>query len=303
MNPGQLRTFDLKTYLKDQADRINQAVDGFIEKSDEEDRLVNAMRYSLMAGGKRIRPILCLASADAVGGDPEEAIPVACALEMIHTYSLIHDDLPAMDNDNLRRGKPTCHIAFDEATAILCGDALLTLAFQILSGPPTTEAASALKRMEIVHVLARAAGYQGMIQGQMLDIASEGTRLALSELTALHALKTGAMIEASVRCGTIVGGASKSQIDQLSRYAQHIGLAFQVSDDILNVEGDPTVVGKSVGTDQIRQKNTFPALLGLQESKEFANQLVRQSVEAIAAFDEKSDPLRAIAQYIVERKR
>jgi geranylgeranyl diphosphate synthase type II len=295
--------FDLRTYLSNQADRINLALDGFIHRSDETDRLVHAMRYSLMAGGKRIRPILCLASAEAVGGDSAEAIPVACALEMIHTYSLIHDDLPAMDNDDLRRGKPTCHIAFDEATAILCGDALLTLAFQVFSELPAADTVSALKRLEIVHILAHAAGYRGMIQGQMLDIASEGTRLTLSELTSLHALKTGALIEASVRCGTIIGGASNSQVDQLSRYAQHIGLAFQVSDDILNVEGDPTIVGKSVGTDQLRQKNTFPALLGLQESKEFANQLVRQSLEAIQIFDEKSNPLRAIARYIVERKR
>jgi geranylgeranyl diphosphate synthase, type II len=303
LNPEQPANFNLKDYLNSQADRINPALDGFIRRSDETDRLVEAMRYSLMAGGKRIRPILCLASAEAVGGDSAEAIPVACALEMIHTYSLIHDDLPAMDNDDLRRGKPTCHIAFDEATAILCGDALLTLAFQILSESPPIDAASALKRLEIVHILAGAAGYRGMIQGQMLDIASEGTRLTLSELTALHGLKTGAMIEASVRCGAIIGGASNSQADQLSRYAQHIGLAFQVSDDILNIEGDPSIVGKSVGTDQLRQKNTFPALLGLEESKEFANQLVRQSLEAIEIFDERSNPLRGIARYIVERKR
>jgi geranylgeranyl diphosphate synthase type II len=303
LNSEQPVNFDLRAYLNSQADRINPALDGFIQRSDETDRLVKAMRYSLMAGGKRIRPILCLASAEAVGGDSAEAIPVACALEMIHTYSLIHDDLPAMDNDDLRRGKPTCHIAFDEATAILCGDVLLTLAFATLSELAAADAASALKRLEIVHILASAAGYRGMIQGQMLDIASEGTRLTLNELTALHALKTGALIEASVRCGTIIGGASNSQIDQLGRYAQYIGLAFQVSDDILNVEGDPTIVGKSVGTDQLRQKNTFPALLGLEESKEFANQLVRQSLEAIATFDDKSNPLRAIARYIVERKR
>ncbi len=303
MNARQPATFDVKAYLNHQADRINRALNRYIQKSAGADRLVEAMRYSLMAGGKRIRPILCLASAEAVGGESEEAVPAACALEMIHTYSLIHDDLPAMDNDDLRRGKPTCHIAFGEATAILCGDALLTLAFQILSESPATGKPSALKRLEIVRLLASAAGYRGMIQGQMLDIASEGSRLSLSDLMSLHGLKTGAMIEASVRCGAMLGGASPRQLDQLSHYAQQIGLAFQVSDDILNIEGDPKVLGKSVGTDQLRQKNTFPAVLGLDQSKKLADQLIRRSIGAIETFDEKSTPLRAIARYIVERRR
>jgi geranylgeranyl diphosphate synthase type II len=293
-------SFELDPYLASHIALVEQAMLGYLTSgSDKEERLVAAMRYSLMAGGKRIRPILCMAAAEAIGGRPQAALPAACALEMIHTYSLIHDDLPAMDDDDLRRGKPTCHVAFDEATAILAGDALMALAFEVLAS------AACLDRsfhIEAVRVLSVAAGIRGMAQGQMLDMLSEGRRLTLEELTGLHALKTGAMIEASLVCGGLMGGASTVQIGKLRAYGRAAGLAFQVVDDILNVEGDPAVLGKSVGTDEIRQKNTFPGLLGLEKSKEFAHNLTIQAIAAIADLDHRAEPLRAIARYMLERK-
>jgi len=227
-------------------------------------------------------------------------LPAACALEMIHTYSLIHDDLPAMDNDDLRRGKPTCHVAFDEATAILAGDALLTLAFRILSSINENNSSNQLK---VIRKISFAAGYNGMIEGQMRDIASEGTLLSLKELEDMHSLKTGALIEASIFSGALLGCGTPKQIDQLEIYAKNIGLAFQVTDDILNIEGDPAVMGKAVGTDNARGKSTYPSIMGLNKSKEFARKLVRNSLQALDDFDNNSDSLRAIACYIIERKR
>lgn len=294
---------DLKVYLNHKAQRINQALEAIFKTADKPDRLLEAMAYALMAGGKRIRPILCLAAAETIDGDPREIMPAACALEMIHTYSLIHDDLPAMDDDDLRRGQPTCHKAFDEATAILAGDALLTLAFQMLSSVAIDNPQQAAKWLRIIQKISHAAGYCGMIQGQMLDMASEKNQLALAELKSMHRLKTGALIEASICCGAELAGADSTQIQMFEDYAQHVGLAFQVTDDILNVEGDPAIMGKAVGTDERRHKTTYPALLGLAESKAFAAQLVEGALAALEAFDQKADPLRAIARYILERNR
>jgi geranylgeranyl diphosphate synthase type II len=295
--------FDLKTYLDAHNQRVNRALESLLATTSEADRILEAMTYSLMAGGKRIRPVLCLAAAEAAGGDPDDAMPAACALEMIHTYSLIHDDLPAMDDDDMRRGKPTCHSAFDEATAILAGDALLTLAFQTLSSIELRKSESAEKWLEIIQLISHAAGYCGMIQGQMLDMASERKQLTLAELKSMHRLKTGALIEASVSSGALLGGLNSTRISMLESYAQNIGLAFQVTDDILNVEGDPEIMGKAVGTDKIRNKSTYPSLLGLKESKDFAVQLVENASQALESFDEKADPLRAIAKYIIERRK
>jgi geranylgeranyl diphosphate synthase type II len=218
---------------------------------------------------------------------------------MIHTYSLIHDDLPAMDDDDLRRGQPTCHIQFDEATAILAGDALLTLAFEIMAGIAceNTMGAAAMKK------ISRASGYQGMIEGQMRDIDSEGIALDLPALKQMHQLKTGALIEAAVVSGAMLGGGSPDQIDALSDYAGNIGLAFQVTDDILNVEGDPDFMGKAVGTDSRRKKSTYPGLLGLDRSKAFAGELITQALQALSLFDNKAEPLSALAQYVIERQR
>ena len=295
--------FDLNAYLTAHNKRINRALVSLLETADKADRILEAMTYSLMAGGKRIRPVLCLAATEAVGGDPEDAMPAACALEMIHTYSLIHDDLPAMDDDAMRRGKPTCHTAFDEATAILAGDALLTLAFQTLSSIELRKVEQAAKWLDVIQLISYAAGYCGMIQGQMLDMASEGKQLTLADLKSMHRLKTGALIEASLSSGAVLGDLNSTRISMLKSYAQNIGLAFQVTDDILNVEGDPEIMGKAVGTDKLRNKATYPSLLGLKESKDFAGQLVENALQALESFDQKAEPLRAIAKYILERKK
>ena len=295
--------FDLDAYFSLHTKRINRALESILETPGRSDRILEAMKYSLMAGGKRIRSILCMAAAETAGGDAENAMPAACALEMIHTYSLIHDDLPAMDNDVLRRGKPTCHMAFDEATAILAGDALLTLAFQTLSSIELSSADQAATWLRVIELFSHAAGYCGMIQGQMIDIASEGSRLTLAELKSMHRLKTGALIEASLCSGAVLGGLNSNRIKMLESYAQNIGLAFQVTDDILNVEGDPEMMGKAVGTDKLRNKATYPSLLGLQESKKFAKDLEKNALRALESFDKKAEPLRAIANYIITRKK
>lgn len=294
--------YDLTAYLNDKKALINSELDNIFKNFSTSSLIVKAMKYSLMAGGKRIRPILCLAATEATGGKLESSLPAACALEMIHTYSLIHDDLPAMDNDELRRGKPTCHIAFNEATAILAGDALLTLAFQILS-TPVIEESQALVWLSVIHDISVAAGYKGMIDGQMKDITSEGTLLSLVDLENMHALKTGALIEASIRCGAVLGNGSQKQIKQLGIYAKNLGIAFQVTDDILNVVGNPTVMGKAIGTDKNRKKNTYPLIIGLNESRKFATKIVNNALKAIEIFDNKADPLRAIAKFILNRKK
>ena len=294
---------ELKSYIKQKNLIIEACLEKMIRNSQSSPPLVKAMAYSLMAGGKRIRPVLCLAACEAVGGSPQDALTAACALEMIHTYSLIHDDLPAMDDDELRRGKATCHIAFDEATAILAGDALLTLAFEVLSSVPPTDENQAAQWLQVIQLISQAAGFRGMVQGQMLDIASEGRNLTADELKTMHRLKTGALIEASLACGALLGGANQRQTELLNSYARKIGLAFQVADDILNVEGNPELMGKSTGTDSLREKSTYPSVLGIQASKEFAEKLMQEALQDLDSFDKKADPLRSIARYIIERKR
>jgi len=295
--------FELAAYLESKRQLVNDRLEECLSGATWPGRLMEAMSYSLMAGGKRLRPILCIAGAEAVGGDAEAALPAACALEMIHTYSLIHDDLPAMDNDDLRRGKPTCHIAFDEATAILAGDALLTMAFEILSTGNGVHAHPPDRWLAVVGRIARAAGSRGMVEGQMRDIAAENAELSLDDLARLHSLKTGALIQASVCSGAVLGGGTAEQIENLETYARNIGFAFQVKDDVLNVEGDPTLLGKNVGTDELRHKSTYPSIMGLEKSKSFAKELIEAAIEALNTFDHRSDPLRTIANYIIERKR
>ncbi|MEE8399255.1 MAG: farnesyl diphosphate synthase [Desulfobacterales bacterium] len=300
-------SFDLTSYLDTRADQVNDALMRIFDSGSAPavpTRIQEAMTYSLMAGGKRIRPILCIAAAEALGLPPTPHIlTAACAIEVLHTYSLIHDDLPAMDNDRLRRGKPTNHIAFDETTAILAGDALLTLAFELLSAIPAKGHKEGKALLDIIHTLSRAAGYKGIIEGQMQDLAAEDIRLSLEELEAMHALKTGALIGASVYAGAVLGEGSITQIEQLGRYARHIGLAFQVADDILNVEGDTAVMGKVAGTDKHRGKSTYPSLLGMDESKAFEKKLVNNALKALADFDRRADPLRSIAVFIIERRK
>ncbi len=298
--------FNLKKYLSQKQAIIDKMLDEIINHnaSGLSSRIVSAMNHSIMAGGKRLRPILCISACEVVGGNEEKCLKTACAIEMIHTYSLIHDDLPAMDNDDLRRGKPTCHIAFDEATAILSGDALLTLGFQVLSQKSNDlQEEDGFKRLDIIHQIAVAAGYKGMIAGQMLDILSEGKKLNLEELKQLHLAKTGALIEASIYSGAVLGDGTELQIAKLLEYGNNIGLAFQVTDDILNIEGDSDVMGKAVGTDHNRDKSTYPALIGLSASKQFAAKLIESAVKALEVFDMEAEPLRAIARYVIERKK
>lgn len=296
-----MQMIDLKAYLTQRQSMVNQWIEAYFSQESNSEKITAAMQYALSAGGKRVRPILCLATAESVGGNPNNLMHIACALELIHTYSLIHDDLPAMDDDALRRGKPTLHIQFDEATAILAGDALLTLAFQILSDPQYVTSENDQATLKVMHRVCVAAGYSGMIDGQMLDMVSEGKKLNLNEIKALHKKKTGALIEASVFSGALLGGADAQEMPALDAYASHIGLAFQVADDVLNVIGDPEKMGKAVGTDADRDKNTFPSVMGITESQAYARRLVEKALHAIESFDNKSEPLRAIARYIIER--
>lgn len=293
---------NIKTYMASRQRLIEHELSRLLQTAGST-RIVKAMEYSLMAGGKRIRPMLCLSAAAAVGGEETAALPAACALEMVHTYSLIHDDLPAMDNDRLRRGKPTCHIQFDEATAIMAGDGLLTLAFETLALAGMAGGNRCATWMRVIQITASAAGFAGMIEGQMQDMAAEGRHLTAAELETMHSLKTGALIEASLSVGALLGGGNEQQQLDLSVYGRKIGLAFQVADDLLNVSGNPDRMGKAVGTDQIRGKNTYPALLGSAASEQLAANLIEQALQAIAMFDSKADPLRAIAHYVIDRNR
>ena len=297
--------FDLQGYLAERRSQINAALENLLKpKGSLNTELATAMHYAITAGGKRLRPILCMAATHAVGGVEAEALSAGCALEMIHTYSLIHDDLPAMDDDDLRRGQPTCHKAFSEATAILAGDALLTGAFQLLSERALDQPAHLQGRwLEIMATVARAAGQDGMIEGQMRDIEAEGRVLDLKQLEQLHRMKTGALISAAIDTGAVIGGATADMTERLRGYGRCIGLAFQVTDDILNEEGDPQVMGKAVGTDRLHRKNTYPVLLGLRGAKQKASDLVCQALRSLDKFDNKSDPLRAIARYVIERRR
>ncbi len=297
-----LTSFHLKSYLERWRREVNQALRRSLPADGGSDGIIAAMNHSLHAGGKRLRPILCIAACESVGGRGEDSLPACCALEMVHTYSLIHDDLPAMDDDRLRRGRPTCHVVFGEATAILAGDALLTKAFGLLadhalSQPPEKQSIW----LRTIRHLARAAGCRGMIEGQMQDIHSEGRRLKMEQLERLHRLKTGALIRAAVSMGAEIGMATRQEFVALNTYAEKVGLAFQVQDDILNIEGDPGKLGKNVGTDLERGKNTYPALIGLEAAKARAVDLVTEALRALSIFDTKTAPLRAIAEYVIAR--
>lgn len=301
-NPG---SFNLQQYLHSQAALVSKELEQLLLENQivNDSRLISAMRYSVMAGGKRLRPVLCIAAAETVGGNGRDVLPAACALELIHTYSLIHDDLPAMDDDTLRRGKPTCHIQFDEFTAILAGDALLTLAFETLVSDSMKNRFDTDIILEVIEIISKSSGRFGMIEGQMQDILAEGRSVSQPELETLHRLKTGVMIQASVLTGALLGCGTPIQIKHLKQFSEKIGLAFQVTDDILNVEGDPVRMGKHIGTDVERQKSTYPVLMGLKESKEYARTLVAEALSNLNPFDERAEPLREIARFVVERKR
>ena len=292
---------DLKRYLESQRLIVEKALETALpEIEGREARVVEAMRYSLFAGGKRLRPILCLAAAHAVGGKIEAAMPAACALEMIHTYSLIHDDLPAMDDDDLRRGKPTSHVVFGEAIAILAGDALLTEAFVLLSDYHALLGERALR---LIGVIARAASYRGMVGGQVVDMLSQNKPADLETVQQMHSRKTAALISAAAESGALAGGGTDDQVEDLARYGKAIGLAFQIADDILDIEGSTEVLGKTAGSDVARGKVTYPAAVGLEGSRQAAQTLVNEALAALERFDNKAEPLRALANYIIARKK
>ena len=265
--------------------------------------LHGAMRYSVMDGGKRIRPTLVYAAGQAAGATPQSLDRAACAIELIHAYSLIHDDLPAMDDDDLRRGKPSCHRAFNEATAILAGDALQSLAFQILASDVQSTVTEAT-RLRMIKTLALAAGSRGMAGGQAIDLAATKQQLNIAELEDMHIHKTGALIRASVVLGALCSPSSaQTEIEKLDHYAKCIGLAFQIRDDILDVEGEAETLGKNTGMDQRLEKSTYPSVIGLDAARQRAAELHTEAIESLAGFDKKADPLRRISLYIVERER
>jgi geranylgeranyl diphosphate synthase, type II len=294
---------DLKAYLEERRGLVNRALQAYLPQvRGPAFRVTQAMHYSLFVGGKRLRPILCLAAAEAVGGDPGEVLPVACALEMIHTYSLIHDDLPAMDDDDLRRGQPTCHKQYDEATAILAGDGLLTEAFRTMAAAADKYEGRERVLLDVVNLVASAAGYQGMVGGQMLDLLAEGRRVTLKELETIHRAKTGALLTAAVRAGAIMGGGNRVEVTALTTYGEKFGLAFQITDDLLDVEGETAEMGKAAGMDEKRQKATYPAVLGLEATRAWSRRLVAEAVAALEPFQAEAEPLRELAQYLLVRR-
>jgi geranylgeranyl diphosphate synthase type II len=295
---------DLKAYLKEQCARVDAALDRFLPKETELPHSVHkAMRYSVFAGGKRVRPILMLAACEAVGGSSERTLPAACAMEMIHTYSLIHDDLPAMDDDDFRRGNPTNHKVFGEAIAILAGDALLTEAFKLASDPRFTTGCDPVALLAVIHEIAACAGSHGMVGGQVIDMESEGRHdIDLATVQYIHTHKTGALIKASVVAGALLGGADGKQLAAITRYGEAAGLAFQIADDILDIEGTTEDIGKDAGSDQARGKATYPAVMGLAAAKQEAAAMMDEALRALEIFGIEADPLREIARYIVQRK-
>jgi len=294
-------TFDLSAYLNEKRQRIEAALDHYLPPTDAVPQTLHeSIRYSMLAPGKRLRPTLVIAAAEAVGGSAEAVMPTACALECIHVFSLIHDDLPCMDNDDYRRGRLTNHKVYGEAMALLAGDALLALAFQLIAD--NAAPAPADRVLQTLRLIAEASGTWGMVGGQVVDMQSQGQAVTPETLRYIHAHKTGALLTASVLAGALLAEASAAQIEALRAYGEHIGLAFQIADDILDVAGDEAKIGKPVGSDQKQDKATYVKLFGLEESRRRAHAEVEAALQALAPFDAKADPLRGIARYIVERE-
>lgn len=291
---------DLKNFLADAVSEVDAAMDRFLPQPGEEPGLIHeAMRYAVFAGGKRIRPALCLAAAEACGGKRKRALRAACAVELVHTYSLVHDDLPCMDDDDLRRGRPTCHKVYGEGLAVLCGDALLTEAFVVLSG------AKATKRYdvsEMVSELASAGGSRKLIGGQVLDLQGEGKNLTLDELVRIHESKTAALLVASLRLGGMAVNANAKKLKALTDYGYSLGLAFQVIDDILDVTKSTKELGKTAGKDEAANKATYPSVLGLEASCNEAERLTVAALDALEVFGKKGGMLREIAEWMLMRK-
>ncbi len=293
---------NLNNYLKEKRKAVDCFLKDYIstrkKQKDCPKQLSKSMEYSLLAGGKRIRPILAIAAYEAAGGRSGVILPIAASLELVHTYSLIHDDLPAMDDDDFRRNKPTNHKVFGEATAILAGDALLTDAFHIIS----RSHADPEKLMRVIRELTHAGGPEGMVGGQTADILLEGKKANKKDIVYIHSHKTGALIRGSVRIGAIMAGPSPMKLNALTNYGEKTGLAFQIIDDILDIIGTKEEMGKSTGADRARGKNTYPSAFGLNESERIARCLVKESLEALKGLSSKADPLREIAKYILMRR-
>lgn len=295
---------NLETYISERVTQIDTALDRYLPIADRlPASLHQAMRYSVFAGGKRIRPLLMIAACETAGGSIKSVLPAACAMEMIHTYSLIHDDLPAMDDDDYRRGQLTNHKVFGEATAILAGDALLTQAFILLAGVDTGSNISSVDRLRVLQIIATAAGSLGMVGGQVVDMESETKSVELPIIEYIHTRKTGALILASLQAGAILGGADNRAFASLTRYGECAGLAFQIADDILDIVGDQSLLGKDVGSDVYRGKATYPALIGLAESRRRAEELRDMAIDALAPLGGEAEPLRELVSFIVDRSR
>ena len=293
---------DITSYLSKKKAVVDKALDKLVPPAKMFPTSVHeAMRYSLFAGGKRVRPILAIAAAEALGARSSGLLPLAGALELIHTYSLIHDDLPAMDDDDFRRGRPTCHKVYGEAVAILAGDGLLNRAFEVLSDPRRTKAVPANRLVAIIKEISAASGVLGMVGGQVVDMESEGREIDFPTLEYIHTHKTGALIRASVRVGALYAKASEKRLRALTRYGELAGLAFQIVDDILDITGKREEIGKDIGSDLKKGKRTFPSFFGLEESRLRASEVADKAIYALRDFDRKADPLRELAKYIVKR--
>lgn len=293
---------EFKQHLKEKASFIEDVLKEYMPKEEGYQKtVIEAMNYSLSAGGKRLRPILTLEACKVVGGNEEEAIPFAIAIEMIHTYSLIHDDLPALDNDDLRRGRPTNHKVYGEAMGILAGDALLNYAFEVmLAGSINKE--NPEKYLKAINEIAKGAGIYGMIGGQVVDVESENKQIEKEKLDYIHMNKTAAMMVGCMRAGATIGGANSEQMEEITKYAKNIGLSFQIVDDILDIVGDEAKLGKKVGSDIENHKSTYPSLLGLDKSKEIAHNLIDEAKESIEKLSDNVDFLKGLAEYIIDRE-
>ena len=293
---------DITSYLSKKKAVVDKALDKLVPPANMFPISVHeAMRYSLFAGGKRVRPILAIAAAEALGARSSGLLPLAGALELIHTYSLIHDDLPAMDDDDFRRGRPTCHKVYGEAVAILAGDGLLNRAFEVLSDPRRTKAVPANRLVAIIKEISAASGVLGMVGGQVVDMESEGREIDFPTLEYIHTHKTGALIRASVRVGALYAKASEKRLKALTRYGELAGLSFQIVDDILDITGKREEIGKNIGSDLKKGKKTFPSFFGLEGSRLRAKEVGDKAIDALRDFDHRADPLRELAKYIVKR--
>lgn len=291
---------DLKTYLATRTAEVDAALDAFLPKAKERPATIHAaMRYSVFAGGKRLRPVLCLAGAEACGGEISDALAPACAVELMHTYSLVHDDLPAMDDDDLRRGRPTCHKVYGEGMAVLCGDALLTESFIVLA---KTLASKRYGAREYVAELAETGGSRKLIGGQVMDLEGEGEKLTKRDLIRIHGAKTAALLTTSLRLGGMTANASPARLEALTKFGHALGLAFQVIDDILDVTQSTEVLGKTAGKDEAVEKSTYPAILGLETSRREAGRLTKAAMDALEPFGKKGARLREIAAHLLMRE-